>query len=326
MPPTQDASSATVASTSPPNAYGCLLPSAGLHALGLLLALSPLHWTVVGYLLVLVGAVLLAITCGLGRLPADSPERPRALRAANHHVVYGLVATAATVVVGVADTGSTAIWMGYLCLVPVGTGLYTRAQLIGRDRVLPAAVANVLVVAVPVLCVVGAPFAHGTGRSPAIALLLMIAGVGLLGVSLLCVTSRALVPGAVLLFLVAALTLNNFTSGLQAWLNVAGQSQDCRLLDTTTFRPRAASPDAVHHYQCGERRVDYEQASGVTPISDAKLVVDRTGITDRALPGEETPGWRGVLWLVNLGAIVAALGAVVLLGRNRQRNAAQPQT
>src|SRR5688572_25732184 len=156
VPPTQNASSATAASTSPPNAYGCLLPSAGLHALGLLLALSPLHWTVVGYLLVLVGAVLLAITCGLGRLPSDSPERPRALRAANHHVVYGLVATSATMVVAVAgtdDTGSTAIWMGYLSLVPVGTGLYTRAQLIGRDRVLPAAVAKVLVVAVPVLCV-----------------------------------------------------------------------------------------------------------------------------------------------------------------------------
>ncbi|WP_067812513.1 hypothetical protein [Actinomadura kijaniata] len=321
MPPADDATPAAEVDASPPNsppnAYGCLFPSAGLHALGLVLALSPLHWTAVGYLLALLGANLLAITCGLARLPAGSPERPRAVRAADHQILYGAAATAMTVVVAAVTADDTAVWMGYLCLVPVGTGIYTRGGLLGWDRALPAGAVTALVVAVPLLCATGALFAHGTERLPALTVLLTIAGVGLLGVSLFR-SRRGVVPGAVLLSLVCALFVTNFTGGLHAWLGVAGQRVDCRHVDTTEFRPRAASPEAVHHYRCGDRRIDV-RGSEAGRAADGALLVDPTGVSDRGLRVAEAPGGRGMLWWATLAAVIAAMGAVLLLNKRSRR-------
>ncbi|MGK5553360.1 hypothetical protein ACSNOI_17245 [Actinomadura kijaniata] len=224
-----------------------------------------------------------------------------------------MAATAMAVVTAAVTANDTAVWMGYLSLVPVGAGIYIRGGLLGWERALPAGAATALVVAAPLLCATGALFVHGAGRVPALTVLLTIAGVGLLGVALFR-SRRGVVPGAVLLLLVCALFVTNLTGGLHAWLGVAGQRVDCRPVDTTVFRPRVASPEAVHHYRCGDRRIDV-QGSGTSRAADGALLVDPTGVSDRGLRVTEAPGVRGALWWAALAAVLAAMGAVLLLDK-----------
>ncbi|WP_433335915.1 hypothetical protein [Spirillospora sp. CA-294931] len=312
--------------TEPPanesSAYGCLSWSLVLHAMGVVLALSLDNWVVMAYVPTLIGTILMALLYGWGKLPPDSPQRARAVRSANVLIGYGAVVTLAVLVSEATGDGEI-IWFAYLCLAPVFAGIGARASLLGIDQMIARPVARVLVIAVPPLLALGAPLSSARGQSLEITLLVSLTGVVLLALSLFCAFQAHVVLRAALVALAATLVLANLNFGAHAWLEAAGDDpQACRHLRTQLLGDGRKYSDrtiATHTYRCGGRDVEYRRDSGVAKPPGDVLVADRTGVSEVALTPGEVPGNRGVLWTVNLAAVLLALLAVTLVpGRRRE--------
>ncbi|MFF5258780.1 hypothetical protein ACFY4C_07525 [Actinomadura viridis] len=322
MPPATTPGPATNSRNKKPNpdeqmsgAWGCLAPAFFLHVLGTAFVLTPLNWSAAGLTMNGIGALLAFVSVGgvgFQRFPRDSRAYKKARLAASLLIWYGLAAFAASLAVLVGDErGSTLTCAVFSVVLPL-CGVWVRGSLMGRNRMIPPRLANVLTVLVPLLLVAdGVAYMTYPGVTMA-AILLSLTAIAFLAVSMACNTYRTpiLLNGALLVVAVAFLLTGAHRPSTNAiWLGITGEPVTCRFL-AVEREPDSAS----YTYLCPGEVLTYTAPSSDLgrPEGD-RLVRDGTRLTTALLDPGQVTARNAALWIVHFGAIVVLLLSVLLL-------------
>ncbi|GAA3982228.1 hypothetical protein GCM10023085_75600 [Actinomadura viridis] len=296
-------------------AWGCLAPAFFLHVLGTAFVLTPLHWTAAGLTMNGIGALLAFVSVGgvgFQRFKQGSKAYGKARLTASLLIWYGLAAFAASLAVLAGDErGSTLTCAVFGAVLPL-CGIWVRGSLMGRNRMIPPRLANVLTVLIPLLLVAdGVAYMTYPGVTMA-AIVLSLVAIAFLAMSMACNTYRTplLLNGALLVVALAFLLTGAHRPSTGAlWLGITGEPVTCRFLAA-----ERAPDSASYTYLCPGEVLTYEAPSSDLgrPEGD-RLVWDETRLTTAFLEaGQVTPRTAG-LWITHFGAIVVLLLAVLLL-------------
>lgn len=302
-----------------------------LHVIGVVFALSPLHWFVAGIIFAGLGTLFFSTSLRTDMFtehPVGSRERLRGRTLGLRLVIYGLFVVLAGVgsaVVGVAV--GPGIVLAVMAVVPVGIGIRQLCAAADRHPIqafharprLKRGVCRVVLVGFFALVTVSSVVA-GTSGGIWFPILLVVVCVFVVGLPIAVLNPKGAVGGA---FVVCQLLLAFAAAvgGPSAWLTIVGNPpQECKVVDSIWHHSSRSADSITYEVQCGQRVLPYKSLHSTSPIVDNEpvFITDSTGLS-RPLHVLEVPSIRGNVFLGLYG--VTALLLILNLIPRRQRGA-----